>query len=148
MLFQPRDGPVSGAVREPRREEFTNMLKTFVTVASVAVIALSAGTARAAGDVKAGEKVFKKCAVCHDIRAGKHKIGPSLHGVAGRKAGAASGYKYSPATTKSGVTWTDENLDKYLEKPNNLIKGSRMAFTGLRSKKERDDVIAYIKTLK
>jgi cytochrome c len=148
MLFQPRDGPVSGSVRKPRREEFTNMLKTFVTVASVAVIALSASAARAAGDVKAGEKVFKKCAVCHDTREGKHKIGPSLHGVAGTKAGSAKGYKYSPATMKSGVTWTDENLQKYLEKPNSFIKGSRMAFAGLKSKKERDDVIAYLKTLK
>jgi cytochrome c len=124
------------------------MLKTFVTVASVAVIALSAGTARAAGDAKAGEKVFKKCAVCHDTRAGKHKIGPSLHGVVGRKSAAASGYKYSPAMQKANVVWDEKTLSEYLEHPSKSIKGTRMAFAGLKSKKERDDVIAYLKALK
>lgn len=124
------------------------MFKTFVTVASVAVIALSAGAAQAAGDAKAGEKVFKKCAVCHDTREGKHKIGPSLHGVFGRKAAAAKGYKYSPAMKKANVVWDEKHLSEYLEHPSKSVKGTRMAFAGLKSKKERDDVIAYLKTLK
>lgn len=125
------------------------MVKKFLMAASLAVLTLgSQAAAQAAGDVKAGEQVFRKCVVCHDIRAGKHKIGPSLHGIAGSKAGAAAGYRYSPATQKSGIVWTDDNLDKYLENPRKLIAGTRMAFAGLRTKKERDDVIAFLKSLK
>jgi cytochrome c2 len=115
----------------------------------MSLIVLGFGSAaRAAGNAKEGEKAFRKCAICHDIRPGKSKIGPSLFGVAGRKAGGAPGYRYSPATQKSGLVWTDENLDKYLENPRKLISGTRMAFAGVRSKKERDDIIAYLKTLK
>ncbi len=125
------------------------MVKKYFFAAVAAAMALGAGnSALAAGDAKAGETVFKKCAVCHDTKAGKHKIGPSLAGVAGSKAGSAKGYRFSPATMKSGITWTDDNLDKYLENPRKLINGTRMAFAGLRSKKERDDVIAFLKTLK
>lgn len=119
----------------------------FATGLTVAALA-SAAPALAAGDIKAGEQAFRKCAICHDIRPGKHKIGPSLHGVAGRKAGGAAGYRYSPATMASGVVWTDEALDKYLENPRRLISGTRMAFAGVRSKKERDDLIAFLKSLK
>jgi len=108
----------------------------------------STSPAFAEGDVKAGKRVFNKCKACHDIRPGKNKIGPSLHGVVGRKAGTAPGYRYSPALKKADLTWTEENLHKYLENPRKMIRGTRMAFAGLRSKKERDDVIAYLKSLK
>lgn len=125
------------------------MVKKFLTAAIATVMAQGlAGAASAAGDAKAGEQVFRKCVVCHDVRPGKHKIGPSLAGIVGTKAGSAKGYRFSPATEKSGIVWTEENLDKYLANPRKLISGTRMAFAGLSSKKERDDVIAYLKTLK
>ncbi len=125
------------------------MWNRLVMAASFSVLAFALpGKGMAQGDVKAGEKAFSKCAVCHDIRPGKHKIGPSLAGVFGRKAGGAAGYRFSPATNSSKVVWNEDNLDKYLENPRKLIPGTRMAFAGVRSKKERDDVIAYLKTLK
>jgi cytochrome c2 len=125
------------------------MVNKFIITAAATLVALSlGGQARAAGDVTDGKKAFGKCAICHDIRAGKHKIGPSLHGVVGQKAASAKGYRYSPAMQKVGLTWNDETLHKYLENPRKVVPGTRMAFAGVRSKKERDDLIAYLKTLK
>lgn len=110
---------------------------------------MTGGGALAQGDPEEGKKVFRKCAVCHTTEEGKHKIGPSLHGVFGREAGTVEGFRqYSPAMKKSKVTWNEENLDKYLENPRKFIKGGRMIFPGLKSKEERDNVIAYLKTLK
>lgn len=123
-------------------------LSRIVFIGLFTVATFSTGTAFADGDVKAGKRVFNKCKACHDIRPGKNRIGPSLHGVVGRKAGTAPGYRYSPALKKADLIWTEENLHKYLENPRKMIRGTRMAFAGLRSKKERDDVIAYLKSLK
>ncbi|MDH3241462.1 MAG: cytochrome c family protein [Alphaproteobacteria bacterium] len=108
----------------------------------------SGGSALADGDAAKGKTVFKKCAICHDVREGKNKIGPSLFGVFGTKAGEVKGFRFSPAMKKSGLTWDEATLDKYLENPRKTVKGTRMVFAGLRSKKDRDDVIAYMKTLK
>lgn len=123
-------------------------LSALVIAGLFSAAAFGISPAHAEGDAKAGKKVFNKCAFCHDIRPGKVKNGPSLHGVVGSKAGTAAGYRFSPAMQKSGLTWTEANLDKYLENPRKVVRGTRMAFAGLRSKKERDDVIAYLKTLK
>jgi cytochrome c len=125
------------------------MMKFGVFAAALAVgVVASAGGALADGDAAKGKQVFKKCAICHDVRAGKHKIGPSLHAVFGTKAGDVKGFRFSPAMKKSGLTWDEKTLDKYLENPRKMVKGTRMVFAGLRSKKEREDVIAYLKTLK
>ncbi|MDX1486045.1 MAG: cytochrome c family protein [Alphaproteobacteria bacterium] len=125
-------------------------MKKFVfPAAALAVgVMLSGGTALAAGDPAKGKQVYKKCAICHDIRKGKNKIGPSLFGVFGRKAAQAPGFRFSPAMKKSGLVWNEENLDKYLQNPRKTVKGTRMVFAGLRSKKDRENVIAYLKTLK
>jgi len=115
-----------------------------------AVVTLLAGTAPAlaAGDVEAGKAVFKKCAVCHAVEPGKNKVGPSMAGILGRKAGTVADYKYSTAMQGSGLTWDDPTLHKYLENPKALVPGTKMAFAGLKQEKERDDVIAYLATLK
>jgi cytochrome c len=123
-------------------------LKALGIAALFSAATFVASPAHAEGDAAAGKTVFKKCGFCHDIRPGKVKNGPSLHGVVGRKAGTAPGYRFSPAMQKAGLTWTDANLHKYLENPRKMVRGTRMAFAGLRSQKERDDVIAYLKTLK
>ena len=99
----------------------------------------------AMGDVALGEKVFKKCAACHSIvKGGKNKIGPALYNVVGRKVGAVSDYKYSKALAGYEKSWTFEELNGYLIKPAKWIKGTKMAFAGLRKEKDRASVIKYL----
>jgi len=106
------------------------------------------GSALAAGDPAAGEVVFKKCAICHSAKAGEKKIGPSLFGVVGRKAGTVEGFKYSPANLASGLTWDEPTLDVYLTDPKAKVPGTLMSFPGLKDATERANAIAYLKTLK
>jgi cytochrome c len=103
------------------------------------VACLLAGTpagALAAGNPAKGEKLFKK------------KVGPSLHGVIGRAAGTADGFRYSKAMTaygQSGVVWGEDTLNVYLEAPRKVVKGTKMSFPGLKKAQDRADVIAYLK---
>ena len=99
----------------------------------------------AMGDLVTGEKVFKKCAACHSIeKNGKNNIGPALYNVVSRKVGAVSDYKYSKALTEYDKEWTFEELNGYLIKPAKWIKGTKMAFAGLRKEKDRASVILYL----
>ena len=97
------------------------------------------------GEISHGEKIFKKCAACHSIvKGGKNNIGPALYNVVGRKAGAVSDYKYSKALSGYEKEWTFEELNGYLIKPAKWIKGTKMAFAGLRKEKDRASVIKYL----
>ena len=99
----------------------------------------------AMGDIALGEKVFKKCAACHSIvKGGKNNIGPALYNVVGRKIGAVTDYKYSKALSSYDKEWTFEELNGYLTKPAKWIKGTKMAFAGLRKEKDRASVILYL----
>lgn len=112
--------------------------------------AAGAEPARAEGDPTAGEKVFRKCAACHSVEIGKHKIGPSLFGVVGRTPGTAEGYKYSNAMQafgQGGKIWDAATLASYLADPRGVVKGTRMAFPGLKAADDRENVIAYLKSL-
>jgi cytochrome c len=99
----------------------------------------------AMGDIALGEKVFKKCAACHSInKGGKNNIGPALYNVVGRQIGSISDYKYSKALSAYGKEWTFEELNGYLTKPAKWIKGTKMAFAGLRKESDRASVIKYL----
>ena len=99
----------------------------------------------AKGDIALGEKVFKKCAACHSIvKGGKNNIGPALYNVVGRKTGVVTDYKYSKALASFDREWTFEELNGYLIKPAKWIKGTKMAFAGLRKEKDRASVIKYL----
>ena len=99
----------------------------------------------AMGDLTHGEKVFKKCAACHSIiKGGKNNIGPALYNVVGRKIGIVKDYKYSKALASYDKEWTLEELNGYLIKPAKWIKGTKMAFAGLRKEKDRASVIKYL----
>ena len=112
---------------------------------------VSGGGKVAGSDVVAGKVAFgKNCAACHSVTTGGSGIGPTLAGVAGRKAGTLAGYEYSPAMAKSKIIWTPGNIAKHLEKPKELIPGNRMANLfprGVPDATQRDDIVAYLQTL-
>lgn len=117
--------------------------------AAVAVAAAVLGPNALAADAANGKKIFKKCVACHTVKEGdRNKIGPNLFGIVGAEAGKVPKFKYSTALLESGVVWDAESLDPYLEKPRDFIKRTKMAFPGLKKKSDRDDVIAYLETLK
>ena len=97
------------------------------------------------GDVTSGKKIFKKCAACHSInKGGKNNIGPALYNVVGRKVGAISDYKYSKSLATYDKEWTFEELNGFLIKPAKWIRGTKMAYAGLRKEKDRASVIKYL----
>jgi cytochrome c len=99
----------------------------------------------AAASVTDGEKIFKKCAACHSIsKGGGNKIGPALWNVLGRQTGSLPDYKYSKAMAAHGKSWSFEEMNGFLTKPKNWIKGTKMSFIGLKSGKERAAVILYM----
>ena len=99
----------------------------------------------AMGDLATGEKVFKKCAACHSIvKGGKNKIGPALYNVVGRQVGGVSDYKYSKALSEYKKDWTFEELNGFLLKPSKWIKGTKMAYAGLRKESDRASIIKYL----
>ena len=99
----------------------------------------------ALADINHGEKVFKKCSACHSIKAGGgNNIGPALYNVVGRKIAAIEDYKYSKALVNYKKNWTFEELNGFLIKPAKWIKGTKMAYAGLRKEKDRASVIKYL----
>jgi cytochrome c len=99
----------------------------------------------ALGDMVHGEKVFKKCSACHIVaKGGKNLIGPALYGVVGRASASIDGYAYSKALKAHGKNWGFEELNAFLIKPKSYIKGTKMAYAGLRKDKDRASVILYL----
>ena len=103
----------------------------------------------ATGNVSAGQSLFVRCAVCHTAQRGAaNRIGPNLFGVSGRKAGTLAGYNYSHAMAKSGLTWDEPTLVRYLVSPSALVPGTKMTFAGFSNSQQANDVAAYLATLK
>ncbi len=116
---------------------------------AVSLVTLVNVSAFAAGDAAAGEALFKrKCAICHSPVEGQNKIGPSLWGVVGRRAGTLPTYTYSDAMKNANRTWDAATLSDYLINPREKIPGIKMIFVGLPNETDRDNVIAYLATLK
>lgn len=121
------------------------MRPTKAFIGSVSVALAMTTSAKAAGDVKSGEQVFNQCRPCHSLEVGKNGVGPTLHGLFGRKAGSDPGYHYSAAMKSSGVIWNDDTIKKYLADSQSFIPGNKMVFVGIKNEAQLDDLIAYLK---
>jgi cytochrome c len=122
---------------------------------TVGLAALAAGTLmvpaiaqNAAGDPARGRTVFARCVACHAVTPGTNRIGPSLAGVVGRKAGSVAGFNYSPAMKGSKVVWNARSLDTFLTRPSAIVPGTKMAFAGIANPADRANLIAYLGTVR
>ena len=140
ILFYVEKPKTPGYAVEVEQVSGSSITTTEVVEKVVDIAALMA-----LGDVASGEKIFKKCAACHSInKGGKHKIGPALYNVVGRKVGGVEDYKYSKALIAYEKEWTFEELNGFLIKPAKHIKGTKMAYAGLRKEADRASVIKYL----
>jgi len=109
------------------------------------VVLVAASGSVKAQDAAAGEKQFLVCRACHQIGPGaKNAVGPVLNGIVGRQAGTYEGYQYSEANKASAITWSVEELDKYLTSPQTIVPRTKMIFPGLKDEQKRKDVIAFL----
>jgi cytochrome c len=118
-------------------------------MALIAAATAVATTAHSEADVKLGEAVYKKsCLICHAVEVGKNKIGPSLHGIVGKKSASIEGFQYSPAMKGADKTWDAKTLDEYLANPRDYIPNTKMVFPGLKDDGDRRNLITYLESLK
>ena len=140
VIFHVEKPETPGYAVEVEQVSTTSSSTTITADEKVDIAALMA-----MGDIASGEKIFKKCAACHSIiKGGKNAIGPALYNVVGRKVGSVEDYKYSKALAAYEKEWTLEELNGYLTKPAKWIKGTKMAFAGLRKEADRASVIKYL----
>lgn len=125
------------------------LVRSTVAAALAAVITMAPATAQD-GDAEAGKKVFRKCAACHMVGEGaRHRVGPILNGLFGRPAAGYEGFKYSDSLKRagtSGVEWHADTLDTFLENPRAIASRTRMSFSGIKKAKDRQNLIAYLRT--
>jgi cytochrome c len=106
------------------------------------------GPLLASADVEKGKKVANLCKACHTFdKGGKHKIGPALWETVGREMGGGADFKYSSGMMKMKASWGYEELNKFLLKPRTYVKGTKMAFVGIKKAKDRANLIAYLRSL-
>src|SRR6202140_5608155 len=114
---------------------------------AMSALSICGAPAHAAGDAAAGKTVFaNQCSSCHTTEVGKNGFGPSLAGVAGRKAGSLAGFNYSPAMAQAGLTWDEKTLDLFLTSSTKEVPGTSMS-VALPNALDRVNVIAYLETL-
>ena len=121
-------------------------MKVLVLVA--AALAATMGLAQAQ-DLAAGEQSFRKCLPCHAVgEDARHKIGPILNGLDGRKSGTIEGYTYSEANKKAEIVWSEASFKDYIQNPMARVPGTKMAFAGIKNETEIANLWAYLKQFK
>jgi cytochrome c len=112
---------------------------------SSAIVLLSMhNIAHAQGDPKRGEKLFEDCRACHSVESGVNGVGPSLHGVFGRRAAERDDFRYSPALKRSGITWTAQTMEAFIIDPQKAVPANRMPYAGMPDARDRADLIMYM----
>jgi cytochrome c len=121
-------------------------VKHCLILLSATLVSIAGSTAQAA-DAAHGAIVFKKCMSCHTATAPTNRVGPSLQGLVGRPVATAENFKYSKAMKEfgAGKVWDEATLTSYLAAPRQVVKGTTMAFPGLKVPEDIADVIAYLK---
>lgn len=111
----------------------------------IGLLTLLSGPALADCDMERGKSLYSKCAICHTNGADEgHLVGPNLYGIVGKKVAAAEDFFYTDEMVAYGITWTTELLDKFLESPMTEVRGTSMAFAGLRKEDDRENLICYL----
>jgi cytochrome c len=130
-------------------KERSSMARTLRHISPIFVLLSLSATALA--DTGGGDPqiVFNNsCRTCHSINEGDHRLGPSLHGVVGRKAGSIEGYAFSSAMKSSDIVWTEENLDQFIASPDKVVHGNAMKpYGGIDDPEQRAEIVAYLKTI-
>jgi len=124
------------------------MLRIIGILLLVVVAGLSSPRSARAQNAENGQKVFRQvCSICHEVAAGKNRVGPSLFGVVGRKSGSVADFHYSDEMKSAGLTWDAATLDRFLAGPRAVVAGTRMAYAGVKDDAKRQDLVAYLATL-
>ena len=119
-------------------------VRAVALAAAAATFGPEGGAALAQNDLAAGQRLFRsQCMGCHSVEPGRHRAGPSLHGLFGRRSGSVEGFDFSPAMTEAGIEWTPETLDAFLADPDGVVPGTRRVFWGL-APEARRQVIRYL----
>jgi cytochrome c len=111
---------------------------------SFAAVAIGAAVPGFAADAGHGEQLFVECASCHTLEKGVHNVGPSLNGLFQRKSGSFDDFRYSPAMKRANITWTADELDKFIADPQTVVPANRMPYAGMTNAADRADLIAYL----
>ena len=115
----------------------------------LAALAFCAAAPAAAQDAAAGQRVYNQCRACHTVdQGGRNGVGPNLHGVVGRKAGAVEGFRYSASMkekAEGGLTWSEDSLRAYLANPKAVVPAGSMSYPGLKNEQQLNDLVAYLK---
>lgn len=111
---------------------------------AAAALALTGPAWAQAGDAAKGQAIFIRCAICHSVKPGENKLGPSLAGVVGRKAGTLPGFTYSPAMKNAKIVWDAKTLDGFIAQPMTKVPGTKMAFAGIANPADRANLLAYL----
>lgn len=124
------------------------MKKIFVMLCISNIFSFTIISVANATDLRKGKRIFNKCKACHTLIANKNRVGPSLKGIFGRKAGTLPNYRYSKAMIAAGakgLIWSEGSLGKYIKKPRNFVKGTKMVFVGVKKQKDIDNLIAFLR---
>ena len=97
------------------------------------------------GNLDRGRKLYLQCRACHSLKQNEsHKVGPNLFGIFNQRAGTQEDFTYSPSLVSSNLVWDQDNLDRWLAAPYELVPGNKMVFSGMRQEKDREDLLAYL----
>ena len=119
------------------------MMKKSIAIAALAAVSV-VDNVHAQADARRGEKLFEECAACHMLERNVEGVGPSLHGVFGRKAGSGGNFRYSPAMRRLDITWTPQLVEAYIADPQKMVPANRMPYAGMPDARDRADVILYM----